>query len=257
MNATSFPLATRQARRGFTLIELLTVIAIIGILAAIIIPTVGTVRQSARESKNLSNIRQLTTALNLYANDNKDRYPWAGNNTPSTESTPPMQWKSTLYGYLSGKNATYDPFAKDNVFISPTAANETGAPGQSCQYSLAPAFTSTQGVTGPTGNVSPNARLKRGNVTRPSQIILIADGAQSDSSGQNAAETFYSPNETIYGNNRLLTERIPAAAADNVDTKRGTLRYRNRDKVHVGMVDGSTRAIQRGEVTYGNIVSYQ
>jgi hypothetical protein len=173
---------------------------------------------------------------------------------PSTEASPPPHWKATLYGYLVGKTANFDPFAKDNVFISPTAANETGTPAQSCQYSLAPALTSTQGVTGPSGT---NARLKRGNVNRPSQVILIADGAQSDSNGQNSAETFYTPNETIYGNNQLLSAFIPAAAADNVDTRRGTLRYRNRDKVHVGMVDGSARAIKRGEVTYGNIVPYQ
>ncbi|MDR1279517.1 MAG: prepilin-type N-terminal cleavage/methylation domain-containing protein [Opitutaceae bacterium] len=57
--------------RAFTLIELLAVITIIGILAAIIIPVVGRVRQSAADATCKSNVRQLTMAYVMFLNDHK------------------------------------------------------------------------------------------------------------------------------------------------------------------------------------------
>ncbi|MDR1283724.1 MAG: DUF1559 domain-containing protein [Opitutaceae bacterium] len=57
------------------MIELLTVIAIIGILAAIIIPVVGKARASADAARCISNLRQIGTANIAYANDNRDQLP--------------------------------------------------------------------------------------------------------------------------------------------------------------------------------------
>lgn len=66
---------TTYNRGGFTLIELLTVIAIIGILAAILIPTVGKVRESARRTVDASNLREIGKACLIWANDNNERFP--------------------------------------------------------------------------------------------------------------------------------------------------------------------------------------
>ncbi len=66
-------LSTRAKAGAFTLIELLTVIAIIGILAAIIIPTVGKVRSSARTATTISNAKQVGMAMLLYAQENRSQ----------------------------------------------------------------------------------------------------------------------------------------------------------------------------------------
>ncbi len=68
------PVGPRPRRAGFTLIELLTVIAIIGVLAAVIIPVVGKVRTSAKRSQGISNLRQVVVAGLTYAQENRGRW---------------------------------------------------------------------------------------------------------------------------------------------------------------------------------------
>ncbi|PKM91640.1 hypothetical protein CVU82_00300 [Candidatus Falkowbacteria bacterium HGW-Falkowbacteria-1] len=60
--------------RGFTLIELLVVIAIIGILATLAVVALQQARQSARDSKRVADMKQASTALELFFNEN-GRYP--------------------------------------------------------------------------------------------------------------------------------------------------------------------------------------
>lgn len=63
----------RGDRKGFTLIEILIVIAIIAILVGILLPALGHARKVAQKTKCMSNMRQITLASVVYAQDYKDQ----------------------------------------------------------------------------------------------------------------------------------------------------------------------------------------
>lgn len=59
----------RKSKNGFTLIELLVVIAIIGLLASIVLVSLNKARAKARETRRLSDLRQIQLALEMYYDD--------------------------------------------------------------------------------------------------------------------------------------------------------------------------------------------
>jgi prepilin-type N-terminal cleavage/methylation domain-containing protein len=65
----------KRSNQGFTLVELLVVIAIIGVLATLILLQLGIARGRSRDAKRIADISQLRTALELYFDDNRGRYP--------------------------------------------------------------------------------------------------------------------------------------------------------------------------------------
>jgi len=56
-------------KKGFTLIELLVVIAIIAILAAMLLPVLGKARERAKMATCISNLKQISLAIKMYADD--------------------------------------------------------------------------------------------------------------------------------------------------------------------------------------------
>lgn len=89
---------------GFTLVELLTVIAIIGVLAAILIPVVGKVRENAQRASDLANIRSIGQAALVYAQKHNGNLP--PTNLPATAGTTGFvpvgsSATTTLYSYAA------------------------------------------------------------------------------------------------------------------------------------------------------------
>jgi prepilin-type N-terminal cleavage/methylation domain-containing protein len=129
---------TIRPTRGFTLIELLTVIAIIGILAALIFPTVGKVRETAQRTVDANNLREIVKAAHIYAADNNDRLPDPQNPGAVTGGQGPLLWA----GILAQRGILTDPafyFAKNDALFSGTYPSAIVTPADHTQ--LDPSFT--------------------------------------------------------------------------------------------------------------------
>jgi prepilin-type N-terminal cleavage/methylation domain-containing protein/prepilin-type processing-associated H-X9-DG protein len=121
----------RKRTLGFTLIELLVVIAIIGILAAMVFPVFARARESARKAVCLSNVKNITLAVQMYLADNNDSLPpqeqrseitqdygsvacseegW--NPVAATIANPYLRWPVVLDEYIKNRDVWTCPSAK-------------------------------------------------------------------------------------------------------------------------------------------------
>ena len=97
-------LSSRAPKRGFTLIELLVVIAIIAILAAILFPVFQKVRENARRTACLSNLKQIGLAVTQYYQDADEKSPPGVNPYGGAEG-----WAGQIYTYVKSTDVFYCP----------------------------------------------------------------------------------------------------------------------------------------------------
>lgn len=86
-------------KKGFTLIEILSALAIVAILMAILIPTIGKMRASANQAKCVTNLRQLVIASKAYGNEHNGNppYPNLTNDLQPTYAHAPHYYEVEAY----------------------------------------------------------------------------------------------------------------------------------------------------------------
>ena len=100
-----------MCKKSFSLIELLVVVAIIGVLASLILPSLGAARKRAQSAVCQNNIKQIGLAISMYALDN-DNYAPADNKSTATG----LQWHRTL---SQSNYINYDHEDDGTAFVCP------------------------------------------------------------------------------------------------------------------------------------------
>ena len=106
-----------DSRRAFTLVELLVTIAIIGILAALLLPALSAAKAKARQTTCLNNLHQLNLGIRMYSDDSSDATPSPGIAATSTNHVPLYSgYKELMKHYVGLKGASS---AQDKLFACP------------------------------------------------------------------------------------------------------------------------------------------
>src|ERR1700747_1555227 len=140
-------------KRAFTLIELLVVIAAIGILMGLAVPALNSAYERAKVTKDLSNLRQIGTATQLFMNDNNGVFPGSAT----------LTWMSQLNPkYLSSWRVLESPFDKRRT-------DELGGVNTAVSY----------GINAKVYDPNTTAAMSADKVTKPVTFIVFAPAQAS------------------------------------------------------------------------------
>ena len=224
--------------RGFTLIELLVVIAIIAILAAILFPVFARAREKARQTSCLSNVKQLTLGILMYAQDYDERLPFGYNG--------PQPRTGVMFQVM--------PYVKnDDIHNCPSASHNSITTNYLGHRSYG--YNQNIFATGTTP-----ATIKLATIKRPAEITMLGDVCHD----QNACFRLYSPTAGPFqcdpdgshckvcglSHNSLYAEPL-GSHATRYDRPGFTFLERHNGTGNVSFCDGHAKAMKHTDLYRG------
>ena len=223
-SALSGPVGGRKNDRAFTLIELLVVVAIVVVLIALLLPTLGKARRQSKSTICQSNLRAIGIGFSAYASEENDVIMPLGQSGPVSMGPPPVWNPYSPYWYIRcqryfGSPLDFDiwngnlprpllircPIALEELQIV-TKFPVPGAPGvwdysgevlcYGLNKQIAPSYNQT-GIDPLTGTFSQpwefTTRRLRQYQSLKWNLVLVADGTLSWNGPPASSNPFYIP----------------------------------------------------------------
>ncbi len=217
---------------GFTLVELLVVIAVIGLVAALGLPSLNSAIYGAKVAKCISNLRQIGVGMLAHANDNNGLFPTAW------DTAQQKSYSTFLVPYMQ-----MDSVALSTVYSSPLSQPFTKAPSYWEPFNL------SYSMHGLLGHENVDERVRLAAVKRPSETILLVTGVQVPSNYMRVDASLYNPSQLFWkANNTALDVAIPT----NED--RGWPGYINKGKANVLYVAGNAGSLTKGDIRWRHLL---
>lgn len=186
-------------RKAFTLIEILVVIAIMAILAALLLPAMGKLRSTARKTECASNLRQIFTAMTLYAQENNNTHMYGHDYVSNLDW---FQKSSPLAPYAGGAETLQriSVCPENRASIIPYPQDRYGQwVNNSYGYPYAYNYFVLPNVSGAKPKENGTSAIRQAKITRPSEVVMLTDSIK----GQGWGGGFSVPGDAKW--NRIAT----------------------------------------------------